>query len=600
MTRVPLGDGPADIGNGLVSASLASGGAWLSIGAPHPRHGYVELTGLPRFEPAWRGDPEAVRRYRASMADPRFAFLTVEATGPATDPATRALVLDHPATVHELRATHEITARADRDEPCVEQLHRLTGPRAATVVVRFQGRLDAHPLPEITDIDPPPPTVPDTRLVAAGDRLRVEAPALPAVAEVHVSIVGGSSPGWVVTGGTARLVVTATAELRLVVACRLGEPAVRPAPGTRRGFRRLHVPPAKRAALERLAERTRSYILDCTAVRVGPGEICLLTDHRILPLSWTRDAYWQAALLLAARPDRTAVDTVAGHLRWLWARCERPDRFWMRSHHSNGARKDVAFQADQQLYPVLELADFRRLTGSLPPAPAGWWGRQVEQLWDALPVGELGLISSEENAADDEAEYPFPLSAQLLYWLAATRLAELRAELGVERDFAAAAREMAPAIARHFQVDGPFGRQWAYDVDGRGGHRLYHDANDLPTALAPLVGFCAADDPVWAATMRYAFSEHNPGWCAGPFGGLGSRHTPGTWTLGDVQEWVVASLLGELDVAEQALDRLLAVATPDGLLPEAYDPATGANPVRRWFAWPGAALGALLHDGRPR
>jgi hypothetical protein len=31
----------------------------------------------------------------------------------------------------------------------------------------------------------------------------------------------------------------------------------------------------------------------------------------------------------------------------------------------------------------------------------------------------------------------------------------------------------------------------------------------------------------------------------------------------------------------------------DSLPPEAYDPETRA-PVRRWFAWPGAALGALL------
>jgi hypothetical protein len=519
--------------------------------------------------------------------------LSFEVGGPAAADATRTLVLDHPAAVHERRPGHEIAARARRDEPCIEQRHRLAG--AGRIVLRFHGRLDAHPLPEITDIDPLPPTGARTRLVAAGDRLRVEAPVLPACAEV--SVVGGSSKGWVVDDDTAELVVTWTAGLELVVTCRLGEPlgprSAHAAPRGRLSAGRLHVPRAHGEALERLVERTRAYVLDCTAVRVGPGEICLLTDHRILPLSWTRDAYWQAALLLADGPD---LDTVAAHLRWLWSRCERPDRFWMRSHHSNGARKDIAFQADQQLYPLLELADFRRVAGGFPDAPAGWWGRQVDELWDALPAGELGFVSSEENPADDETEHPFPLSAQLLYRLAATRLAELRDELGAERDFAATARRLATAIPRHFEVDGPFGRQWAYEIDGRGGHRLYHDANDLPTALAPLLGYCAADDPVWAATMRFAFSEHNPAWC----GGLGSRHTPGAWTLGDVQEWVVASLLGERDAAERAITRLLAVATPDGLLPEAYDPATGGSPIRRWFAWPGAALATLLHGGPPR
>jgi len=262
--------------------------------------------------------------------------------------------------------------------------------------------------------------------------------------------------------------------------------------------------------------------------------------------------------------------------------------------------KDAAFQADQQLYPLLELADFQRTTWMLPGRRAGlWWGRKVAELWDALPVGEHGFVASEENPADDASELPFPLSTQILYWLAATRMEELSEVLRVEHDFGATARALAGAVAQHFEVDGPLGRQWAYEIDGRGAHRLYHDANDLPTALAPLLGFCDAGDPVWAATMRFALSEHNPGYCAGPFGGLGSGHTLGTWTLGDVQEWVAASLLGERDAAERALARLLAVAGPDGLLPEAYDPLTGGAPVRHWFAWPGAALATLLWEAQP-
>jgi len=594
---IVLGDAPADVGNGLVSATLTSGGAWLALGAPHSRHGFVELTALPPFEPSWRGDPAAVRRYRADMASPAFAFLSFETAGA---PATRSLELDGSATSYELGAHHEIATRALPRRPTIEQRHRLSAVHGP-VVVRFRGRLDAHPLPEITDIDPPPPTGARTRLTAAGHRLVVEAAALPAEAELDVRVEGGRSAGWVVAGATAELVVDSAApELRLVVTCSLREPDRRSVP---HGMgRMLHVPDAKRHPMTRLAERTRAYILDCTAVRVGIDEVCLLTDHRILPLSWTRDAYWQAALLLAHRPDAIAVATVADHLRWLWGRCERPDGLWMRSHHTSGAIKDVAFQADQQLYPLLELADFRRLTGRLPRPPVdvqaasarAWWRERVQELWDALPVSELGLVSSEENPADDAAELPFPISAQLLYWVAASRLAELEDDLRLERDVAVTARGLAAAIATHFEVDGPFGRQWAYEIDSRGRHRLYHDANDLPTALAPLLGFCGADDPIWRATMRFAFSDRNPAYCPGRFGGLGSRHTPGTWTLGDVQEWVAASLVDDRDAAERALERLLASSAPDGLLPEAYDSCTGGAPIRRWFAWPGAALGTLL------
>ncbi|HJU00340.1 MAG TPA: glycoside hydrolase family 125 protein, partial [Actinomycetes bacterium] len=144
-----------------------------------------------------------------------------------------------------------------------------------------------------------------------------------------------------------------------------------------------------------------------------------------------------------------------------------------------------------------------------------------------------------------------------------------------------------------FACPGPFGGQWAYETDGRGRSRRYHDANDLPTALAPLWGLCPPDDHRWAATMRFALDPANPGWSPGCWGGLGSAHTPGTWPLGDVQEWVAASLLGDTGRAERALVRLLAVAAPDGLLPETYDSATGRWLARPWFAWPGATLAAL-------
>jgi len=55
----------------------------------------------------------------------------------------------------------------------------------------------------------------------------------------------------------------------------------------------------------------------------------------------------------------------------------------------------------------------------------------------------------------------------------------------------------------------------------------------------------------------------------------------------------VASLLGDTDRADDVLGHLLAVAAPDGLLPETYDSDTGAWRARHWFAWPSAVLAAL-------
>ena len=80
---------------------------------------------------------------------------------------------------------------------------------------------------------------------------------------------------------------------------------------------RIHVPARHRVALSRIADGALRYVTGCTLLRVAPGEACLLTDHRLLPLSWTRDAYYEALLLLAAGgPEHLGI--VADHLRWLF------------------------------------------------------------------------------------------------------------------------------------------------------------------------------------------------------------------------------------------------------------------------------------------
>jgi hypothetical protein len=214
---------------------------------------------------------------------------------------------------------------------------------------------------------------------------------------------------------------------------------------------------------------------------------------------------------------------------------------------------------------------------------------------------------------DDFVQYSMFYFAAASYAELARRVAPARAEVGFLRAedpaFASALHVLSPAehpldprfadrvraaVDRHLLLDDG----WAYATDAHGNHVRYHDANDLPTALAPLWGFCAPNDPAWQATMRFALSLANPGFFEGPFGGLGSLHTAAPWPLGDIQAWLFHGLVGEGPAATAALARLCAVSFDDGMLPEAYDPATGAPIARDWFAWPGAALGALLLDDR--
>ena len=579
---------PLDVGSGVVAASFdADTASWLSIGAPHVGIGFVELSGMPPFDESRRGDSVATRAWRRDLARVEHAFLVVEVDG-----AMPKLEPDLSDQCAPTWVGDEVVVRAwaPAGASSVHQRWRVSASsHGRSLRIRLRGALDRPALAEITEVDPPSPTGSVTRIAAHGAIARLSAVPVNATATAELGISSGSI-GWMASG--ERLVAEATCPPgeEVEIEIRVGVSAdADPSPAGN-----------ERWTADRLTDRALAYVRGCTALRVGSGERVILTDHRFLPLSWTRDAYWQALSLLAADSPRDR-GRVADHLRWLWLRCERPDGVWVRSHHANGRRKDRAFQADQQLYPFIELADYVRFTGA-PPAGVRW-DELVPHAWAATVrrVDQTtGLIASHETAADDPVEAPFLAAAQVLLWYTSERLAEVAEQhpIGLDvTDLRRMADDVRRAFARgHASADAP----WAYAVGVDGRLIRYHDANDLPIAFAPLWGFCPPDDPGWRATIRFAFGPANPGWFAGRRSGLGSAHTPGPWPLGDVQAWVAAHTVGDLAAAAAALARLQEVAYDDGMLPEVYG-ADDEGRVRQWFAWPGAVLAAvrmLDADGR--
>jgi Metal-independent alpha-mannosidase (GH125) len=353
----------------------------------------------------------------------------------------------------------------------------------------------------------------------------------------------------------------------------------------RRSTRLARVDPLVPAVVRALARRALAYVLDCCALPVGEAT-CLLTDHRLLPLSWNRDA-WFAVEALAAVGDPGAGELAGRHLRWLFQVAERPGGAWGRAYLPNGRVKDPAYQLDQQCWPLLELAGHLDRGGDLGLAAAA--GPVVDEVLGAVAARRADgaeLFATEETPGDDPVPMPYHFSSHVLLWHTLNRLAAVLGRPGLAEQ---AARVRADVRSHLVAVHD--GRElFAYAADLRGGHALYHDANDLPTALAPRWEFCAPGDPVWRATMAVAFSPANPGFAAGRFGGLGSVHTPGAWPLGDIQELIWARLAGDTRRTARVLGRLAATACQDGALPEARDPADGTVRSRHWFAWPGAAL----------
>src|SRR5690606_20767821 len=93
--------------------------------------------------------------------------------------------------------------------------------------------------------------------------------------------------------------------------------------------------------LDGMLRRGLVYAQHC-CVPVNAKAVCLITDHQLLPLAWTRDSYYAALALLRWRPKMA--DLVRGHLIWLFDVAQRPDGYWGRSYLANGRLKDPAFQ----------------------------------------------------------------------------------------------------------------------------------------------------------------------------------------------------------------------------------------------------------------
>ncbi len=574
---------PLDVGNGIVSGTVTPNGRWLSLGITHPTHGRVVLTDMPAFPEESRGDQAAARRYRADLAAPsRKGFgLTLAAAGRAdaflVEDSLPLAVLDHAGY-----ARIEVLTIAPRGRQGALQIVRFAA-RDTTVAVgiEWQGemRLARAAYTQLT----PGGALPEARSNTTGgengqliwfdDReLGASAAiALPPPAQVPA----GMSLPFVVAVALADTLEDAVREAVLLAgeAHELVGVEVRERRSWWQGIGRDGV-------RDRAVRRATSYALDCAAARAGEGLVAVLADHEILPLVWTRDAYYVCRMLLELAPrDERARAVVDGFLRWLYEAAERPAGWWPRASLANGAAKDPVFQLDQQLFPFLLLEDHARLTGDV--AVRERYAPRRDELLKALLARRtaFGLIAADETPADDPSDQPFHFSSHVLLW---------RVLRDLDPQAAAAVRGATRAA---FTSSGRF----AYAVSGAQaeGPRHYHDANDFPTVFAPAWGFCGADDPVWRATIEFAWSAENEGYFPGALGGLGSLHTRHPWPLGDLQDIVVARVVRDADRESRAWERLDRVETWDGLLPEAYDETTGAVASRHHFAWP-AALRALL------
>lgn len=579
---------PLDFGADGLSGSVNQDGRIIALNAYHPEHGYVTITTVPPFQEAERYNPQAVRAYRQSLVDQEGFGLAFDEPVIARDAWMQDDLYPGVRLTFKSGSQAECLTYSFRGQAVIQRW-KFSVPQTQ---VRLTGRvwLQRSAYTQLTEGGPLPFPSPETQIVQQdATSLALYNPALPWAACLnHDSALPGDA-GSILFQGSRQ---AAGGELTLVIGIGQNVTQAQTALASALTSVGPDTPGALWAetAKDPLLRRGLAYTLMC-CLPTSSEAICILTDHMILPLSWNRDSYFAARALLSWQPALWPV--VRGHLLWIFEVAERINGLWGRSYLANGRVKDRGFQLDQQLFPIVELFEYVRVTGDR--ALLERLGGQIAPIVKALahyrhPTEPL--YRTDETPADDPVALPYPLSSHILLWYAL----RLMAEADFPDDWALQAESVRRAIYRHFTADynARVGRMTllAYATDCAGRYHFYHDANDFPLALAPVWGFCPAEDALWQATVRFAFSADNR---EGFYNGhLGSVHTRAPWALGDIQEVIAARLLGDKARCEKALAAVRAAAQWDGALSEAYDAATDAVISRHWFVWPNAAYACLM------
>lgn len=583
---------PLDFGNGQVTGSIDQDGRLIALNTYHAEYGYATLTTASPFPESARYQPDVVRAYRAGLA-------ALQGFGPRfIQPITqrRAFLLENaiPHLEFSLADGSKVSVSTFAVGNGAIQWWRAEGE---SPIVHWQGQLMLQrcAYTQLTEGGPLPMPALTMEATASEGILVIHNPILGQA----VAIAGLPMASWS-QQSTKPLMVDMTGPLHTLVfawgttpeqACAHAQQLAQTAPNlfleqllVEWRTRWHDLPPSL------LLRRALAYgLMLCVPVDAG---ICILTDHMLLPLSWNRDAYYMAkALLLRATPE--ALEIVRRHLIWLFEIAERHNGLWGRAYLANGHIKDRGFQLDQQLFPLLELTEYvaftddqvtwQRLYEHIAPIIEALIARKATHAW---------LFPTDETPADDPIALPYHFSSHVLAWHTLRKLAEV----GMAQ-FTPLVEGLRAAIDGYFIAEHDGTRLYAYAADGQGRYHFYHDANDMPLALAPNWGMVTTDDAVWRATVAFAFSERNKG---GTYDGrLGSVHTPAPWPLGDIQALVVAETIGDAHKAQEARQHLAQAAQWDGALPEAYHAESFEVVSRHWFLWPNAALACLDLEKQP-
>jgi meiotically up-regulated gene 157 (Mug157) protein len=319
-------------------------------------------------------------------------------------------------------------------------------------------------------------------------------------------------------------------------------------------------------------------------------------------------------------------EQVASKLRGVVA---REARYIMIDPYANAFSRDYKvveekFEVDSLLYPIWfasrywrETGDRSIFTGNVNRAfervlsvlrDEQHHGRRSHYRNDQLanggggtPTRFTGMVWTGFRPSDDPCRYQYNIPVNMF------AVVVLRDLSGIERGVYHNQRDamnawgLAQQIQRGVEQYGtvqlkPFGKIYAYEVDGLGHANAMDDAN-IPSLLSiPYFGYLPSDDKLYQATRAFALSDRNPYYFSGRAArGIGSPHTPRgyVWPLA-----LVMQALTSRDSVEvgQMLRYIAASDSGDHRLHESFDANRPEKYTRDDFAWPNALYAELVHE----
>ncbi len=336
-----------------------------------------------------------------------------------------------------------------------------------------------------------------------------------------------------------------------------------------------------------LAELYNTNLFFCLFFSTGrtldSEELVLVTSRS--PRYYVSAAYWDRDSLLWSFPAILDADAPLAREMLLYVFGRQRRNFGVHSRFIDGTVLEPGFELDELMAPVLALERYVDKTGdtALPERAEVIEGiALILARLQERKHPETALFSTFLQPTDDEIVHPYLTYNNVLVWRALCALERLYPGRFA---FCASPGEVKAAIAEHCvkTIDGEPRYAWSVDLQGK------FDVYDEPPGSLQLMawhGFCTADEPVYAATVRYIRSEKYAYSFAGcPIAEIGCPHAPHPWVLS-----IANSLL--CGHAQTALEHLK-LAKMDGLIAcESVDEHTGECATGEAFA---TCAGFLCH-----